>query len=125
MRDLCQHEENNRDQLGDSKTKEALIMASVHRQKNKRHWFVAFAIWSRDTQKWQRCFWSTQTVNKRQAQRICAAWNKAAQKAHAAPRRGMTPPPRPRKGALSREAEQRVIADGIYEIRLAAGLELA
>jgi hypothetical protein len=30
---------------------------------------------------------------------------------------------RPRKGTLSREAEQRVIADGIYEIRVAAGLE--
>jgi len=103
-----------------NQTEEAL-MASIHLQRNRPTYFAAFPIWHRDGRK-ARAFWSTGTANKRQAQRIAKAWEKAALAAHDTPKRGMTTR-RPRKDQLSAEAEQHLIEQGIRQIRQAAGLE--
>ena len=58
-------------------------MPSIHRQPGRPHWFCAFT-----NEHGLRCFKSTKATNRRQAERICAAYAKAAELAR---RRELTP----------------------------------
>ena len=63
-------------------------MPSIHRQPRRPHWFCAFT-----NEHGVRCFKSTKTGNRRQAEKICAAYAKAAELA----RRNELTPDRARK----------------------------
>jgi integrase len=58
-------------------------MPSIHRQPGRPHWFCAFT-----NEHGVRCFKSTKTTNRRQAETICAAYAKAAELAR---RKELTP----------------------------------
>ncbi|MFA5192212.1 MAG: tyrosine-type recombinase/integrase [Verrucomicrobiia bacterium] len=79
-------------------------MASIHRQPNRPCWFCAF-IDSDGT----RRFKSTKTGNRKQALRICQAWEQAAERGKA--------------GKLSPEEARDVIARGVADLFVAANQE--
>jgi integrase len=82
------------------------IMASIHRQSGKPHWFASFAIYNPETNRWRRVFRSTKTRDKKQALEIMRAWDKAARKA--------------RIGKLSIDAARAIIAEGVSDIFMEA-----
>ena len=84
-------------------------MASIHRQPGKPHWFCAYSIWNAEMNKWKRVFRSTKTSDKKQARKICDAWETAAQEAH--------------NGKLSADAAREIIARGVSDVYRAGNLE--
>ncbi|HJY53619.1 MAG TPA: site-specific integrase [Candidatus Udaeobacter sp.] len=84
-------------------------MASIHKQAGKPNWFCAFRIWNKETGKWKPVFRSTKTSDKKQARKICDAWESAAQEAH--------------NGKLSADAARDIIARGVSDVYRAGNLE--
>ncbi len=80
-------------------------MASLHKQPGKPNWFCAFTIG-----KTKRVFRSTHTPNKKQAQEVCRAWDKAAKRAR-------------KDGKLTVEAAREVISRGVEDVFAAANVE--
>jgi integrase len=77
-------------------------MASIHRQSGKPHWFCAFSAFNPETNRMQRMFRSTETNNKKQARKICQAWQDAADEG--------------RNGTLTVDAARSIIARGVSDI---------
>src|SRR6478672_6388822 len=84
-------------------------MASIHRQPGKPNWFCAFTLHDPNTNEKKRVFRSTKTSNKKQAEEICRAWEKASRLA--------------RNGKLSADAAREVIARGVADVFAAANIE--
>lgn len=84
--------------------KTVMQMASIHRQKNRPHWFCAYT--SSDG---QRLFRSTKTKDRKQAERVCQAWEQAAV--------------RGRVGKLTPEEARDVIARGVADMFVAGNQE--
>lgn len=84
-------------------------MSSIHRQHGRPHWFCAFTIHDPNTNEKKRVFRSTKTSDKKQAQEICRAWERAARLA--------------RNGKLSADAAREVIARGVADVFAAANIE--
>jgi integrase len=78
-------------------------MASLHRQPGKPFWFCAFT-----DQDGNRKFKSSKTTNRKQAERICAAWQKTATEA--------------RMQRLTPERARQVIEEGVREIADLSGV---
>jgi hypothetical protein len=72
-------------------------VASIHRQNGKPFWFCAFT-----DQNGNRKFKSSKTTNRKQAQKIADAWQKAAQEA--------------RMERLTPERARQIIEQGVTEI---------
>jgi len=72
-------------------------MASLHKQPGKPHWFCAFT-----DSKGKRCFRSTLTANKKEAEKICTAWAQAAEKG--------------RKGLLNADQAREIISRTVADI---------
>lgn len=80
-------------------------MASIHRQPGKPYWFCAFT-----DQDGTRKFKSSKTTNRKQAERICAAWQKSATEA--------------RMQRLTPERARQVIEEGVREIADLSGVAM-
>lgn len=79
-------------------------MASVHRQPGRPFWYGAYT-----GPDGVRHFRSTRTKNKKEAQQVCRAWEKAAREA--------------RVGRLTPERAREVIAEGVADVFTAANQE--
>jgi integrase len=77
-------------------------MGSIHRQPGKPNWVASFRVYDEQTNRWKQVLRSTFTRSKRQAQKICDAWDEAAKAAH--------------DGTLSVDAAREVIARGVANI---------
>ncbi len=84
-------------------------MASIHKQPGRPFYFCAFSTWDSEGNRWKRHFRSTETGDKREAQEICRAWEKAAKAAH--------------NGRLTPDAAREVIARGVADVFSAASRE--
>jgi integrase len=83
-------------------------MGSIHRQPGKPNWVASFREYDQQTNRWKQVLRSTFTRNKRQAQKICDAWDDAAKAAH--------------NGTLSVDAAREIIARGVANIFATANL---
>jgi len=79
-------------------------MASVHKVRGKPNWRCAFTVYDNNGKAVRR-FRSTGTADKRQAQQVCNAWQRAALKA--------------RNGKLTADTAREVIAAGVADVLLA------
>jgi integrase len=84
-------------------------VASVHRQPGKPFWFCAYTGADAEGTPVRR-FRSTKTTNRKQAQRICAALERAAKDA--------------KYGRLTPDRARRIVEDAVGEIADAAGVEM-
>jgi integrase len=84
-------------------------MASVHRQPGRPNWFCAFYDHDSEGQPVRR-FKSTRTTNRKQAQRICAAMERAARDA--------------KHGRLTADRARKIVEDAVGEIAESAGVEM-
>jgi integrase len=84
-------------------------MASIHKQPGKPHWFCSFSTWDAERQGWKRHFKSTGTADKKEAERVCGAWSKAARAGRA--------------GKLTPESAREIIAAGVADVFLGANRE--
>jgi len=82
---------------------------SLHRKPDRPYWYCAYTAFDPETGTSKRVFRTTKTTNKKQAQEICRAWQKAATLA--------------RYGKLSQDAARSIIAQGVADIFLAANAE--
>jgi hypothetical protein len=60
-------------------------MPSIHRQHGKPNWVATFRVYDPQTNRWKQVLRSTFTRNKRQAQKICDAFDEAAKAAQNGP----------------------------------------
>jgi integrase len=84
-------------------------MSSVHRQTGKPYWFCAYTGADAEGTPVRR-FKSTKTTNRKQAERICAAMERAAKDA--------------KHGRLTPDRARKIVEDAVSEIADAAGVEM-
>jgi integrase len=84
-------------------------MASIHKQPGKPFYICSFSTWDPEAGKSRRHFKSTGTANKREAEQVCATWDRAAKLGRA--------------GKLTADTAREIIARGVADVFTASNRE--